>query len=196
MKDADELLVKRMLEGEESAFTELYRAHQANIYRFALHMSGSKTTAEDVTQEVFLTLIQRGGEYDSRRGPVVGFLFGIARNQVLRWLRSRKNSMEVQHAINELPAQQNPLQDLARKENIDSIRRLILGLPPKYREAVVLCDLNEMDYESISRVVGCSIGTVRSRLHRGRAMLEAKLRGGSKPVKDSQGGRSYEIAAH
>lgn len=195
MNGADELLVKRMLDGDESAFTELYRAHQARIYRFALHMSGSRTAAEDVTQEVFLTLIQRGRDYDPLRGPVAAFLFGIARNQVLRWLRSRKNAIELQNAIQELPSHDNPLQDLKRKENIDSIRKMILALPPKYREAVVLCDLHEMDYESISRVTGCSIGTVRSRLHRGRAMLEAKLRGCSKELKNSQGGRSYEIAA-
>jgi RNA polymerase sigma-70 factor (ECF subfamily) len=69
---------------------------------------------------------------------------------------------------------------MTRREAIDSVRQAILSLPEHYREAVVLCDLNEMSYEETASVLDCSVGTVRSRLHRGRALLLQKLTGGVK----------------
>ena len=74
-----------------------------------------------------------------------------------------------------LVAQENPLGDLTRHETIESVRRAVLALPADYREAVVLCDLHEMSYAEAAQVLGCAIGTVRSRLHRGRALLTEKL---------------------
>ncbi len=68
------------------------------------------------------------------------------------------------------------LGDLARREAIDSVRRAVLSLPKHYREVVVLCDLEEMDYSEAAGALGCAIGTVRSRLHRGRSLLLEKLR--------------------
>lgn len=195
MNGADALLVKRVMQGDETAFTELYRANQSNLYRFALHMSGSEAAAEDVTQEVFLTLILRGAEYDPDRGSVSAFLFGIARNQVLRWLRTNAKTVGIDSTFDPQHPAGDPLNDLTRKEHVDAIRHMILALPPKYREAVVLCDLHEMDYESAARVIGCSIGTVRSRLHRGRTLLEHKLRALRSSAKTTQGGQSYEVPA-
>src|SRR5262245_30304875 len=80
-------LLQSMLAGDEEALTVLYRRRQGAIYRFALQMSGSKTIAEDVTQEVFLFLMRDGRLFDPARGSVSAFLFGVARNHVLRRLR-------------------------------------------------------------------------------------------------------------
>jgi RNA polymerase sigma factor (sigma-70 family) len=75
---------------------------------------------------------------------------------------------------------EDPHSAMSRRETVRSVRQAILSLPGHYREAVVLCDLNEMSYEETASVLGCSVGTVRSRLHRGRALLLQKLTGGVK----------------
>src|SRR5579863_6529505 len=92
METIDEgLLLRRMVAGDEAAFTLLYRRKHPAIYRFALHMSGNASIAEDVTQEVFMTLIRDAKRFDPARGTVASFLFGVARNQVRkRWEQNRR----------------------------------------------------------------------------------------------------------
>ena len=144
-------------------------------------MSGSESIAEDVIQEVFLALMRDGGRYDSRRGSVAACLYGIARNKVLRSLE-RESRPGVEQAAEE-PASEagGPLEELARSETVRAVRDAVLALPAHYREAVVLCDLQEMAYEEAAQVLGCAVGTVRSRLHRGREMLAGKLRPAQRP---------------
>ena len=175
-------LLRSMLAGDEEALSVLYRRRQGAIYRFALQMSGSKTIAEDVTQEVFLFLMREGHLFDPARGSVSAFLFGVARNHVLRRLRVEQHlapmgddfddDVPLIHAI----ADVCPLEDLTRAETIESVRKAVLSLPSKYREVVVLCELQDISYEETAEILGCAIGTVRSRLHRARALLLAKLR--------------------
>jgi len=81
---SDGELLERMVSGDREAFAALYRRRQAGVYRFALQMSGSEALAEDVVQEVFLTLVRAGATYDPACGPVTAFLYGIARNHVPR----------------------------------------------------------------------------------------------------------------
>src|ERR1700683_3358822 len=84
----DGLLLRRMMAGDEDSFTFLYRRRHPAIYRFALHMSGNVALAEDVTQEVFMTLLRDAKKFDPARGTLSGFLFGIARNHLRRrWKR-------------------------------------------------------------------------------------------------------------
>src|SRR5579863_4765099 len=92
METIDEgLLLRRMVAGDEAAFTLLYRRKHPAIYRFALHMSGNASIAEDVTQEVFMTLIRDAKRFDPARGSLSSYLFGVARNQVLkRWEQNRR----------------------------------------------------------------------------------------------------------
>jgi RNA polymerase sigma-70 factor (ECF subfamily) len=175
----DELLI-RMRRGDERAFLTLYRRRQAAIYRFALHMSGSATLAEDVTQEVFLALIREQCGFDPERGTLSGYLFGIARKQVLRHVERGRSDValdtEVESsAVPELMESDDPLTFLIDREGIEALRRAVLALPRRYREVVVLCDLEEVDYGEAAVVLGCPIGTVRSRLHRARALLLEKL---------------------
>jgi RNA polymerase sigma-70 factor (ECF subfamily) len=174
----DPELLGRMAGGDEGAFVTLYRRCQGGIYRFALQMSGSPQVAEEVAQEVFLALIRDGTGYDPARGSVAGYLYGIARNQVRRHLERDAAYQELDPDAEEtLASAEDPLADLAREERLDSLRRAVLSLPGNYREVVVLCDLHEMDYAQAAVVLDCPVGTVRSRLHRGRALLAEKLRG-------------------
>jgi RNA polymerase sigma-70 factor (ECF subfamily) len=181
----DELLLA-MRSGDEEAFVTLYRRRQAAIYRFALHMSGSAALAEDVTQEVFLALLRDECGYDPSRGTLAGYLYGIARKVVLRWLERSRADVPLEadreeSPVAELAVTDDPMVDLTRREGIESLRRAVLALPRRYREVVVLCDLEEMDYADSAAVLGCPIGTVRSRLHRARALLLDKLNQEARP---------------
>jgi RNA polymerase sigma-70 factor, ECF subfamily len=178
----DSELLRLMLAGDEEAFTLLYRRRQGGIYRFALQMSGSKSIAEDVTQEVFLFLMREGRVFDPSKGAVSAFLFGVARNHVLRRLRTEHllaplgDDSDDDVVFSQPSAEMCPLEDLTRAETIESVRRAVLSLPAKYREVVVLCELQDVSYGETAEILGCAIGTVRSRLHRARALLLAKLR--------------------
>ncbi len=173
VQTSDHDLLNRMLAGDEDAFTLLYRQRQGAVYRFALQMTGSVVIAEDVTQEVFMTLIEHGRRFDPARGALASFLYGIARNCVLRRLeKDRWADAELEDSAGE----DDLLEDLTRRETIDQVRRAVLSLPATYREAVVLCDLQDVCYQDAADVLGCPVGTVRSRLNRGRAMLARKLK--------------------
>lgn len=185
----DAQLLQLTLAGDEEAFTTLYRRRQAGVYRFALHMSGSASIADDVTQDVFMILMREGRNFDPARGSVAAYLYGIARNHVLRVFERERPLVqlsdgegaetETQAAREPLVTREDPLGDLTRGEMIERVRRAVLALPPRYREAVVLCDLHEMSYADAAGALDCAVGTVRSRLHRARAMLAEKLRGGA-----------------
>ena len=181
---ADSELLRSMLAGDEEALALLYRRRQGNVYRFALQMCGSKSIAEDVTQEVFLFLMREGHVFDPARGSLSSFLLGVARNHVLRRLRVDQlltpigeDTDDEQSFVASMPGDSDlgPLNDLARTETIELVRKAVLSLPPKYREVVVLCELQDVSYVEAAEVLGCAIGTVRSRLHRARALLLAKL---------------------
>jgi RNA polymerase sigma-70 factor (ECF subfamily) len=181
MIDSDQELLDRMLfQGDEDAFTSLYRRRQAPVYRFALQMTGNVVMAEDVTQETFIALIEHGRRFDASKGTLASFLYGIARNLVLRRL-DRDRGWE--NAPSEEPvADDDVLSDLTRRETVDQVRRAVLSLPPAYREAVVLCDLQDLSYQDAAVALDCPVGTVRSRLNRGRSMLARKLRDRAAPA--------------
>ena len=171
----DAALLEQALTGLEDAFTALYRRRQGGVYRFALQMTGSTSLAEDVTQETFLALLLHGTRYDEARGTVAAFLYGIARNLVLRRL-DRRAWTELELA-EESAGPEDLLEDLTRRESIEHVRQAVLSLPPVFREAVVLCDLQDSSYEEAAAALECPVGTVRSRLSRARALLVRKLRG-------------------
>lgn len=181
---SDEKLLRLMKAGDENAFTTLYRRRQGAIYRFALQMIGCRAKAEDVTQEVFLKLMCDPHQFDPSKGSLAAYTYGIARYQVLRRLRKDRGVVPIAEEYEDsegftterLVAQSDPLGDLTRRETLEALRQAVLALPEHYREAVVLCDLHEMSYAESAEVLQCSIGTIRSRLHRGRALLAEKMR--------------------
>ena len=179
----DETLLRLMMAGDAEAFAELYDRRQSGVYRFALRMSGSHAIAEDVTQDVFMALMRDGNLYDSLRGSVAAYLYGMARNRVLKRLARDRAFVSLTDETDDeiatdarLIAREDPLAELSRRETIVAVRQAILALPPHYREVVVLCNMQEMNYEQAAAIIGCPVGTVRSRLHRARAMLISKLR--------------------
>ena len=161
---------------DAARFTETYRQNSLRIYRFALHMSGSETIAEEVTQETFLVLIHQPETFDARRGTMSAFLYGVARNLVRRQLEHGRKFQCVDDADDEeFATTEDVLGALTRRESVQALQEAVLCLPAKYREAVVLCDLQELSYEAAAEAVGCAVGTIRSRLHRARALLACKM---------------------
>src|ERR1700676_4573725 len=130
---ADQELLARMLGGDEEAFTALYRRRHPAVYRFALQMTGDVGMSEDVTQEVFMTLVERAKRFDPARGTLVSFLYGVARNMVLRRLE-KEAAKQPEATMEDLPGEEDLLEDLTRRETIDQVRRAVLSLPTAYRE--------------------------------------------------------------
>jgi len=181
-QETDDVLLKRSAKGDEDAFTQLYWRNQAQIYRFALRMTGRAWAAEEIVQDVFMTLVREPKKYDAARGPLGAFLYGIARNRVMKHLerQPREFSFEQKNAEGDAKAieaadNHTPAHWAEVRERRERVRSAVLSLPPEFRETVVLCELEEMSYEEAAQVLECPIGTVRSRLHRGRALLLAKL---------------------
>lgn len=183
---SDEDLLTRMRAGDEGAFTALYRRRQGAVYRFAWQMSGSAELAEDVTQEVFLALITGSNNFDTAKGTLINYLYGATRFQVLRrWEREKRfrplltaddddgEAFALDTALPDVKA--DLFRQMARREVIERVREAVLKLPPHYREVVALCDLHELDYVTAAEIIGCAVGTVRSRLHRARALLANRL---------------------
>ena len=178
--ERDDVLLQRAAKGDEIAFTDLYRRHQASLYRYALRMTGSPWVAEEVVQDVFMTLIRQPQKYDAHKGEVGAFLFGIARNRVMKHLerspRELSLDQETESGKSRLPVDLlTPAFWAERRERVEQVRDAVLSLPSEFREAVVLCELEELSYEEAAQKSGCPVGTIRSRLHRGRALLMARL---------------------
>jgi RNA polymerase sigma-70 factor (ECF subfamily) len=176
---SDEALVLATAVGDRAAFAELYRRRHRDVFRFALHMSGSPAVADDVMQDVFVAVIGAAATF-TRGRAVVPWLLGIARNFVRR-RADRERALEPlpepgASAERRLAVDVDPSDAMTRAERLDSLRRALKSLPPRYREPVVLCDLQELSYADAAAAIGCAIGTVRSRLHRGRVLLASRLR--------------------
>jgi RNA polymerase sigma-70 factor (ECF subfamily) len=181
-EERDDLLLRRASKGDEDAFTLLYRRHQAAVYRFALRMSGNAWAAEEIVQDVFMTLMRDPKRYDAARGTLGGFLYGVARNRVLKHLGRLPREIPLEEKNEDgtglgivVQDASTPATQAEARELREHVRSAILELPAEFREAVVLCELEERSYEEAAQLAGCPIGTIRSRLHRGRALLMARL---------------------
>jgi RNA polymerase sigma-70 factor (ECF subfamily) len=175
MPVTDEDLVAAVAAGDREAFGALYRRRRPDVFRFAMHMIGVPGAAEDVAQDVFMTVIHEALRYDPRRAGVVAWLLGIARNHARRRLAERRFE-PLPETDAEPRTDTDPADGLSRAQQTAALRRALVALPIVYREAIVLCDLQELSYQEAAAAAGCAIGTVRSRLHRGRAMLTAAMR--------------------
>src|SRR5262249_5002633 len=137
---SDEELLPLIAAGHVPAFEAIYERRQAGIYRFALRMSGCQSMAEDVTQDVFVALMRDAGQYDSARGSVSAYLYGMARNRVLRLLQRQRAFTTIAEDPSEnnspldqaLILREDPLAELSRADRKESVRRPILPLPLHY----------------------------------------------------------------
>jgi RNA polymerase sigma-70 factor (ECF subfamily) len=173
----DRDLLRRFSEGDREAFTTLYRAHFPAVFRFVLYMAGDRIQAAEITQDTFVWLVRHPGDFDAGRGDLPAFLGGVARKLLhrrqqteRRWLPLDEAALSPAHASGaELSRGMEHRQDIAE------LRKAIAALPERYREAVVLCDLQEKSYLQAAEELGCALGTVRSRLHRARELLVRKF---------------------
>ena len=180
--ERDEVLLQRSARGDEDSFTELYRRHQAALYRFALRMTGNAWASEEIVQDVFMTIIRKPQKFDPERGSFGAFLYGIARNRVMKHAERTPRELQlhedVESGVTALPKtidSMTPGYWAEVGERRELVRNAVLELPVEFREAVVLCLLEELSYDEAASVLNCPVGTIRSRLHRGRALLLAKL---------------------
>ncbi|MBK5292128.1 MAG: RNA polymerase sigma factor [Acidobacteriia bacterium] len=165
-------LVAKLAAGCEESWLTLYRRYQGRIFRFALQMSGSRALAEEATQETFLAFLDRSGRFDRARGTLGNLLLGIARNKTLSLLEKERPGVRLEDQDLE-PVSGDAERSLMRQ----AVRAAVLALPEGYREVVVLCELEELDYAAAAVMLNCPVGTVRSRLHRARQMLAERLAG-------------------
>ena len=178
----DDVLLNRVAAGDRDAMATLFRRRQQNVFRFALHLTGSQAVADDVTQDVFVAVIRDAARFEAGRSSVTAWLCGIARNYVRRrFAEPETDPLDYEDPEAAPAVTPDPRGDLTQAEEVEALRRAVLSLPMRYREAVVLCDLHEMPYADAAEALGCAVGTVRSRLHRGRALLTAKMQAERRP---------------
>jgi RNA polymerase sigma-70 factor (ECF subfamily) len=184
-------LIAQARRGDAVAFSRLFAGFERRIFRYAAHMCG-RDAADDVVQETFLAVLRGSGDYDAARGNVGNYLFGIARHFVLKRLSAREVATFDLDEHDERTAwsdeRPSVVDSLSREETIRAVRAAIASLPAVYREVVVLCELQEMSYADAAAIAQCPVGTVRSRLHRAKAMLTTKLsatRGGADLVRSA-----------
>jgi RNA polymerase sigma-70 factor (ECF subfamily) len=151
-------------------FEVVFREHKDAVYRFAWRMTGTPAAAEDVAQELFLSLLRQPDRYDYSRGPVLPFLLGVARNLALkRWRgESRWSELEEEQFLAQPAA-------IESGEVSEIVGTAVHSLPPLQREVLILAEYEELSLEEIARVVQSEVGTVKSRLHRARENLKRML---------------------
>ena len=167
-----------MQENVPLTWEEVARVYGRKIYNFAYRLTGNSDDAADLTQEVLLRV--KKGLAGYRPGSFEGWLWRITRNAFLDDVRRRKRrpTVPLPDEVDRVAGHSSPAPDqvLANVRLGEDIQAVLLELPYDFREAVVLCDIVGLSYEEISAVVTAPIGTVRSRIHRGRKMLKERLK--------------------
>src|SRR5580700_1657641 len=138
MQKTDEQLYQLMKKGNAQAFAELYERREPALYRYALHMTGSSSSAEEIAQEVFVQLMAANTRFDETRGSLEGWMYGVARN-LIRVLRRKGAGTLAGEAVAEQSFEHNILGSLIDNETMAALHASIRELPDSYREAVILC---------------------------------------------------------
>lgn len=180
-------LLRRMRAGEASALASLYQRHQAPLYRFALLRSGSPDVAADVVQDVFMALIEGKLNFDPLRGALPSFLYGVARNFMLKRAEGERRYLPL-HSPHQVHTNDDdndecdvtdcaitPLEKILMNERAESVRVALAKIAPHYRDVLILYEIQDLSYVEIANICHIDIGTVRSRLSRARAKCAALL---------------------
>jgi len=159
------------------SWDEIVREHADRVYRLAFRLSGNRADAEDLTQETFVRVFRSLAQYSP--GTFEGWLHRITTNLFLDMVRRRQRirfDALPEDAGERLPSKLSGPEQAYSERNLDpQILQALDALPPDFRAAVVLCDLEELSYEEIAATLGIKVGTVRSRIHRGRVLLREAL---------------------
>lgn len=187
MDTTDAELVARCRNGDREAWEIIVRQRHARIYNLAYRFTARSDEAEDLTQEVFLKVYRTLHLYRAESGALETWIVRVARNHFIDHYRKYKTErvrtgpLEEHHEVAARPTVriETPGEALERKETSDRVHRLLGRLPDEQREAVILRDLEELSYEEISDLLEVPIGTVKSRINRGRIELARLLRAGT-----------------
>ena len=172
----DAELVRQAAAGDSEAFAALYGRYQGPVYRFARMMSGVDAVAEEITQDVFVTLMRDLGRYEAGRAQLSTYLYGIARNLTRNRMRRERYLVRIAFdGIGDPVAPGDVCATLSRAQELQRLRCAIRSLPSRYREVVILAHLHGLPYAEIAAIVQAPIGTVRSRLSRAKNMLANAL---------------------
>jgi len=172
---ADRALVERHLDGDPQAFPEIVAAHERRVYAVAYRMCGNSEDARDVSQEVFISAFRALPRFRVD-APLSVWFYRSTVNASINLLRKRRPSSSLDEAQADVPDDHRSPDDLALAASLgEAVREAIEELPDEYRAAVILRDLEDLDYAEIADVLEVPIGTVRSRIHRGRALLAKRL---------------------
>jgi RNA polymerase sigma factor (sigma-70 family) len=159
------------------SWDEVVRTHSTRVYRLAYRLTGNQHDAEDLTQEVFVRVFRSLSSYTP--GTFEGWLHRITTNLFLDLVRRRQRirfEALAEDAHERLPGREPSPQQMLDDRSLDGdVQAALDALPPDFRAAVVLCDIEGLSYEEIAATLGIKLGTVRSRIHRGRAALRAAL---------------------
>jgi RNA polymerase sigma-70 factor (ECF subfamily) len=171
-------LMGRLAAGDREALDLIYRAEAAEVYRFAVGMSGNPAWAADAVQDAFVQLAEKPHGYDRQQGPLRAYLCGIARYKLLaRWRESSPFATleEEDEGGDDAPSTHSPEAEFARSQDTQALWHAIARLPWVFREAVVLVDIQERTYTEAAQIAGVEINTLRTRLHRARKRLAQAL---------------------
>jgi RNA polymerase sigma-70 factor, ECF subfamily len=182
------LLVRRCIAGDAVAWEDIVQRYHRRIYNICYRFAGSADDAQDLTQEVFIKIYRTLNSYDRERGAFMTWVTSITRNLLVDHFRKSKHD-RVTDSLDAAPSEQDAqplseqIQDKAtppdasvqHRETRETVHRALQKLSPDLREAVVLRDLQDMDYREIATVLKVPEGTVKSRINRGRAELARLL---------------------
>ncbi len=181
--EEDQDLLNRCLAGEDSAWEALLSVHTRKIYNLCYRFTGRVEDAEDVTQEVFIKVFQTLKSYDAAQGSFSTWLNRVARNHLVdHYRRTRKDHLTSSLEDDSAAAEQNvsphsePTEGVESRERKETLQSALDKLSPDMREAVILRDLHDLDYEEIAQVLKVPQGTVKSRINRGRLELGRVLK--------------------
>jgi RNA polymerase sigma-70 factor, ECF subfamily len=181
---SDHALTQRSARGDVFAFEELYARHNRRVYSLCLRMTGNTSEAEDLAQEVFIQLYRKIGSFRGE-SAFTTWLHRLTVNQVLMHFRKRGVKMEQTTDDGDTPVQiVAGTEDPTRMPVVDRIAldAAVAQLPPGYRTVFVLHDVEGHEHEEISKLLGCSVGTSKSQLHKARMKLRLLLRQQNPPA--------------
>lgn len=171
----DRLLIQRFLAGEEAAFERLVERYYQRIDRLAQHVVRQPMAAEDITQEVFLRAYRSLSRFRGE-ASFYSWLYRIAINLCLNYLRRQAIHLSPAEEADDSTVSADPSSLLETQELERLVRRAMDALPPHYRVAVILRDLEGLSYQEIADILGIPLGTVKSRINFGKRLLREKLR--------------------
>jgi len=181
--ERDPELVTRCLAGDTRAWEELLRIHSRKIYNLCYRFSGQAQDSEDLTQEIFIKIYQTLRSYDPAQGTFQTWLNRIARNHLVdHYRRTRRDRLTSSLQDEEIRLSQSsgpgtsPAEQVESRERKELLQAALDKLSPDMREAVILRDLQDLDYREIAQVLGVAEGTVKSRINRGRLELARVLK--------------------